>query len=173
MIPLSRLKPRHVETLVLLQGGASVVVRFRPYTMADHAWFQENFLDDDEQKKLALLQVEPIAKIAWHMMDNESKKLFSEQITYKEYNEATGQEDVLAVHGHKKLLHAINGEESFWALLDAFTQCKGHDGFVSEENEDIGVKKKTTPKMKHKLIGARSLKDLLLNMVTRPRKSLN
>lgn len=171
MIPLERLQPRAVKVKLSLVNGRSVVVTLRPYTMNDHATLQREYTQEDHIA-LANAQLDAIAKISWYMLDNESKRLFSEYVEFQQYNEESGQDEVVKITGHEKLLHAIDGEESFWALLDGFAKCRGYNGFASDD-EDVGVKKKKAMSKNPILIGAQYLKDWLMSTDTRPRKSLN
>ena len=140
--------------------------------MADHAWFQETFSDDKSRRSIAEMQVDPIAQIAWHMMDNESKKFFINGIKFERLNEQTGQEEEITVTGYKTLLHAIDGEESFWRLMEAFVKCKGLNGFT-EDDKEVGLKKKTKQKKSWILTGGQYLKEWLRSTDTRPHKFSN
>lgn len=169
MIPLEELHPKTAEADITLVNGKKITVTLRPYSMADHVWYQENFSKDEEAMAIAAMQIDAIAKVAWHMMDSESKRFFGD-VRYKQFNEETGEDDDVDVVGHEKLVHTIKGEESFWKLFDAFCRCRGMNGFIEDPNK-IGVKKKAMKKQRPRSIGQIPLISWLRNMGIRRRKS--
>lgn len=169
MIPLEQLHPKTVDVDVILVNGQDMTLTMRPYTMADHVWYQENFSSEEDALAIAAMRIDPMAKICWHMLDTESKKFFA-NVKYKKFNDETGEEEWVDVHGYQNLIHTLDNEQSFWLLWDAFLRCKGMNGFV-DDPDAIGVKKKTRKKRKPRSIGRVPLISWLLNTVIRRKKS--
>lgn len=153
MTPLTKLTPKEVNVNVILATDTQdiVTLTLRPYTVADYAWFQEHFSEGKDQEALAKGHLEAIAKIAWYQLTAESKNLFL-NVTYRKHDEDSGEEIEVPARGYHKLMYALYGEESFWALLDAFIRCKGLNGFV-EDPKEVGLKKKKRPLKKRNWIG--------------------
>lgn len=164
---ISKLKPKKVDVDVKLIGGAKALLSLRPFTLADYAWFQEEFESEEKQFSLADAKIEPIAQIIWYQMTVESKRLFGE-ITFKDVDN-NNNEITIQVKGYKKLLHSIDGEDQFWKLLDAYLKCKGLNGFT-EKSEEVGLKKKCLNKLNNLWIGLKSLIFSPFNMGTRRNK---
>jgi len=163
MIPLESLSPQSAEAVVKLKTGREVKLTMRPYTLHDHAWFQKQFGTDEDKQAIAAMRLEPIARFSWHMLTPESRAVFA-NIKYEKYDDDGNP--VKEIEGYERLLFGIESEESFWALLSAFGECRGMNSFISDEGE-IGVKKKAIRSPKRILIGLVSLILWPLNMVIR------
>lgn len=150
MIPLEQMQAQSVDFIVTRVDGEKLHLTMRAYTMADHVWFQRNFTGEEDANALAAMQIEPIAKIGWQMLDEESKKEFS-NITFMKYDEGLEKDIKVDARGYEKLVHSLKGEQSFWAIFDAFCHCKGMNGFM--EPDDVGLKKKKRQKRKKKSTG--------------------
>lgn len=164
MFALSKMKPKKTAVEIKLVGGAKAKITLRPFTLADYAWFQDNFDTEEKQFSLADAKVDAIAEIIWYQMTIESKKLFG-TIVFKDVDD-DGEEIEVEIKGYKKLLHAVNGEDQFWRLLDAYLKCKGLNGFI-EKSEDVGLKKKWTLNPKAIWTGLKYLISSPFNTVTR------
>ena len=168
MIPLNNLNPRAVDVLVVLKGGQTVKIGLRPFSMRDHAWFQDNFKSDEEVLEIAKTQISTIAKIAWNQMDVESKKIFT-GATYIDV--VNGKEIEVRLYDEQTLVNSLESELEFHKLLDGYLKTQGLNGFITEA-EEIGLKKKIMVRRLTRWIGLKPLISWLRNTVIRPIKSL-
>jgi len=70
---LTELHPKTEIIEVTLLCKQKVDVSFRPFILADKAWWEQNF-DEKERIGLENLEVEPMCKAIWNQLDVKSKK---------------------------------------------------------------------------------------------------
>ena len=133
---LAGFAPKSAKFKAKLVGGRSVTLTLRPFTLADLAWFQNEFSEDDTAK-FAMMQPDVVCRAVWHMLEPESKMAFG-NITFTDVSENTGQPITVEVFGYEKMLHSIADESALIAAYDALAKSRGLNGFANE------LKKKTT-----------------------------
>lgn len=123
-----------------LVGGTEVELTFRPFTLADLAWLQEEFNTEEQALEIAEMKVTPLCKIMWNQLINECKSFFFD-ITYEMLNEETNKVETVKLMGYQKLLHAIKDQENILIAFTAYTEVEGLNSFIPDEKKKKKMKK--------------------------------
>ena len=116
-----------------LVGGSKVELTFRPFTLADLAWLQEEFSTEEKSLDLQNLKVIPVCKVIWNQLSNESKDFFSD-ISYEKFNDETEEVEIVKLMGYKKLVHAIDHDNMLIAFL-AYSKVQNINSFIPDEKK--------------------------------------
>ena len=116
-----------------LVGGSKVELTFRPFTLADLAWLQEEFSTEEKSLDLQNLKVIPVCKVIWNQLSNESKDFFSD-ISYEKFNDETEEVEIVKLMGYKKLVHAIDHDNMLVAFL-AYSKVQNINSFIPDEKK--------------------------------------
>ena len=116
-----------------LVGGSKVELTFRPFTLADLAWLQEEFSTEEKSLDLQNLKVIPVCKVIWNQLSNESKDFFSD-ISYEKFNDETEEVEIVKLMGYKKLVHAIDHDNMLIAFL-AYYKVQNITSFIPDEKK--------------------------------------
>lgn len=128
---LTEFAPKESKFKANLLNGRAVEVTLRPFTLLDHAWFQQNFTSEQDLKDIQELKVDVMARIIWRQMDDESKKIFND-IEFK------GTKKLLV--GHERFLEALYSTADLLNGFTAFAECRGDNSFI---DVSFSTKKKT------------------------------
>lgn len=139
---LAQFAPREARFKTKIKGGRNVEITLRPFTLADKAWTEGQFSTEADQLAIAAMRVDPIARLVWHQMTQESREIFF-RMKFVRHDENTGELIEAQPEGHERLIEAMVDEQDFLAAFEALATCRGLNGFV-----DDGVKKKTVKKTK-------------------------
>ncbi len=119
-----------------LVGGQKVEITFRPYTLADLAWMQEEFTTEADAHDIAALKATPISKIIWHQLDNESKAFFSD-ISFERFNDHTEEIEKVKLLGYQKLLHSWKDQDELLTAFTAYTTVENLNSFIPDEKKKV------------------------------------
>lgn len=122
---LTKFAPRSVDFKVALKDGRSVNLTLRPFTLLDQAWMQRTFSTKEDQMNIAQLKVEPMAKIVWHQMDQDSHDIFN-RIKF------TGGQNP---EGYERFLEALTDVNELLKGFTAFAECRGENGFTEKPSK--------------------------------------
>lgn len=126
---------------VELVGGSKVDLTFRPFTLADLAWLQEEFNTEELAIEIAEMKAVPVIKIIWNQLTNECKKDFHD-IKYEMLNEETNKIEVVKIIGYQKLLHAIKDQNQMLVAFTAYTEVENLNSFLPDEKKKKVTKTK-------------------------------
>ena len=117
-----------------LVGGSEVELTFRPFTLADLAWLQEEFSTEKEALEIAAMKAVPLCKIMWNQLAKESKVFFS-GITYEKFNEETEETETVKLLGYQKLLHAVKDNKNLLIAFAAYSEVENLNSFIPEKKK--------------------------------------
>lgn len=117
-----------------LMGGKRVQLTFRPFTLADLAWLQNEFNDEQDALDIAALKSTPICKIIWHQLTIESQSFFSD-ITFEQLNPETEEPETIRLVGYEKLLHSFKDNENMLEAFTCYSEVKGINNFMPDEKK--------------------------------------
>lgn len=125
---------------VELVGGSKVELTFRPFTLADLAWLQDEFSTEEEALEIAAMKAAPLCKIMWNQLTNESKQFFS-NIKYEKFDEEKEEAEIVKLMGYQKLLHSIKDQENMFKAFAAYSEVEGMNSFIPDEKKKQTMKK--------------------------------
>lgn len=125
--------------IIYLVGDSKTELTFRPFTLADLAWLQDEFGNEESAFEIAAMKAVPICKIIWNQLTPESKSFFSD-IQYEKFNEETEEIEIVKLIGYEKLLHSIKDQENMLKAFAAYSEVENINSFIPEK------KKKTKKK---------------------------
>jgi len=128
---LAGLTPKKAKFKATLVGGKVVTLTLRPFTLADVAWFQEEFPTEEDLVALADIRIDPACRAIWQMLDKKSKVKLS-NIRFVKKNEKTGKDADQEIEGYKRLMYAFDDEESIQEAFLALGESRGLNGFVED-----------------------------------------
>ena len=117
-----------------LVGGSKVELTFRPFTLADLAWLQEEFSTEKEALEIAAMKAAPLCKIMWNQLANESKAFFS-SVTYEKFNEETEETEDVKLLGYQKLLHAVKDNKNLLIAFATYSEVENLNSFIPEKKK--------------------------------------
>ena len=120
---------------VMLVGDNEVELKFRPYTLADVAWLQDEF-STEEALEIAAMKATPLCKIMWNQLTNESKSFFSDVI-YEKFNEETEETESVKLMGYQKLLHAVKDNKNLLIAFGAYSEVENLNSFIPEKKKKM------------------------------------
>lgn len=144
-----------VSFKIEIVSGREIELTFRPYTLADMAWAQQNFTEEQRQN-IAAMMVDESCRLFWHQLDRESKDKFDDF----RFEDEDGND--VEPDGYLKLLHSMASQQDLIKAWSAYGELQSLNGFL-----DTGEKKKTTKKKTSK----RSMTKSLRNTVFRRKNS--
>lgn len=116
-------------------------VTLRPYTLADTAYIQSLYTQDELVKNLETLNAECICKLVWHQMTNDSKKLFLSAKVI-ELDENTGEEYEIEMEGWKRLFNVFTQMQDLIPMYNAWLECRGINSKEANKRAAKSLKKK-------------------------------
>ena len=119
---------------VELVGGSKVELTFRPFTLADLAWLQNEFSTEEEALEIAAMKAAPLCKIMWNQLTAESKQLFFD-IKYEMLNEETNEIEIVSLIGYQKLLHSFKDQEQMLIAFTAYSEVENLNSFIPDEKK--------------------------------------
>ena len=119
-----------------LVGGSKVELTFRPFTLADLAWLQEEFSTEEKALEIAEMKAVPLCKIMWNQLTNESKSFFSDVI-YEKFNEETEETESVKLMGYQKLLHAVKDNKNLLIAFGAYSEVENLNSFIPEKKKKM------------------------------------
>jgi len=128
---LSKLLPKEAKCIVRITGGEEIEISFRPFTLRDLAWMQDEFDTERKRRDVAQLKAEPLCKIIWHLMKPESKELFK-PIKFVDYDEESEKSFTVEIKGYKKLMHSLFSQEDLITAFSAYTETEGLNNFIPD-----------------------------------------
>jgi hypothetical protein len=128
---LKDLAPKNLSCKIKIVTGEEIEIFFRPFTLKDLAWNQEQFDTDEKRVALAELRAEPICKIIWHMLTPETKENFS-SFTFIDYDEVNEVKTEKKVIGYEKLLHLFYSQEEMLKAFIAYSQLESLNNFLPD-----------------------------------------
>lgn len=126
------LTPKKATFKATLVGGKKVTLTLRPFTLADVAWFQEEFPDEKDLVELAEIRIDPSCRAIWQMLDGKSRNILS-KIRFTDLNPETNKQEPVEVHGYKILLHSFDDENSIQEAFLALGKSRGLNGFIEDQ----------------------------------------
>ena len=126
---------------VELVGGHKVELTFRPFTLADLAWLQDNLGTEKQALDIAQLKATPISMIIWNQLTPESQLLFSD-IAYRMLNETTNVIEDVQLIGYRKALHGFKDQDEMLKAFEAYSQVENINSFIPDEKKKTKRKKK-------------------------------
>lgn len=121
---------------VELVGGETVDLTFRPFTLADLAWMQEEFPTEEESIAIAQMKAEPLCKIIWNQLTAESKSYFS-NIRFEKYDEETEETELIKVLGYKKILHSLKDDKEMIKAFMTYSEVENLNSFVPDQKKKM------------------------------------
>lgn len=125
---------------VELVGGHKVELTFRPFTLADLAWMQDNLGTEKQSLDIAALKATPLSMIIWHQLTPESQLLFSD-ITYRMLNETTDTVENVKLIGYRKALHGFKDQDEMLKAFVAYTEVENLNSFIPDEKKKTKIRK--------------------------------
>lgn len=119
-----------------LLDGSKVELTFRPFTLADLAWLQENFGTEKKALEIAEMKAVPLCKIMWNQLSNESKIFFS-GITYEKFDEKTEEVEIIKLIGYEKLLHSVKNNKNLLLAFAAYSEVENLNSFIPEKKKKM------------------------------------
>lgn len=123
-----------------LVGGQKVDLTFRPFTLADLAWLQEEFNTNEQALEIAEMKAAPLCKIMWNQLVPECKAFFSD-ISYEKFNDETEQVETVKLMGYEKLLHSIKDQKNMLVAFAAYSEVENLNSFMPENEKKKKMKK--------------------------------
>lgn len=123
--------PKGASCKIKIITGEEIEIFFRPFTLKDLAWNQEEFSTAEKQQDLAALKADPICKIIWHMLTPQTKEMFS-SFTYIEFDEINEVKTEKKVVGYEKLLHLFFSQEEMLKAFITYSQMESLNNFLPE-----------------------------------------
>ena len=136
---LGNFAPKELSFEAKLKDGRTVELFLRPYCLADMARSQDTFTTEKDRLAIANLNVDPCAKLIWHQLKSESKKIFMEFDFIKEDDD--GNEIKIKPEGYERFIEGISDLDSLLAGYSAFAKSVEVNGFLPDDG-----KKKTMSK---------------------------
>jgi hypothetical protein len=128
---LSDLLPKEATCKVRITGGEEIEISFRPFTLRDLAWMQDEFDTDQKRRDVAKLKAEALCKIIWYMMKAESKALFRE-IKFVKYDDENDTSEEIKIKGYEKLLHLLASQEDMIEAFSVYSQMESLNNFMPD-----------------------------------------
>jgi hypothetical protein len=128
---LSDLLPKSASCKIRLIGGEEIEISFRPFTLRDLAWMQDEFDTQKGRSDLAKMKAEAVCKVIWYMMKPESKALFK-NIEFVDFDEETQEEKKVLITGYEKLLHSFYSQEDMLSAWIAYSETENLNNFLPE-----------------------------------------
>lgn len=126
--------PKKVTCTVKLVGGEEVELLFRPFTLRDFAWIQQEFDTEEKRLQITEFKIEAVTKLIWNSLENESKALF-QGVKFHDFDEETGKEFEVKVRGHEKLMHSIADQAELLKAFASFVEIKNFNDFVPDNSK--------------------------------------
>ncbi len=136
---LNDLLPKSATCKVHIVGGEEIEISFRPFTLRDLAWMQNEFDTDEKRRNVSKLKADALCKIIWYMLTPESKGRFR-NVKFVDYDEQEQKEVPVIVTGYEKLLHLFASQEDMIKAWMAYCQTESLNNFLP----DFAKKKATT-----------------------------
>ena len=131
---LESFSAKSVTFKIELVGGSKVELTFRPFTLADLAWLQEEFSTEEEALEIAGMKAAPLCKIMWNQLAPECKLFFS-GITYEKFDEEKEKVETVQLMGYQKLLHSIKDQENMLIAFTAYSEEESLNSFIPDEKK--------------------------------------
>lgn len=131
---LSDFSAKTTSCKIELVGGQKVELTFRPFTLADLAWIQNEFGSEDSALEIAAMKAVALCKIMWNQFTPECKSFFS-GISYERFNEETEQIETVKLMGYEKLLHSIKDQNQMIIAFAAYSEVENLNSFIPDEKK--------------------------------------
>lgn len=123
---------------VTLEGGESVVMHFRAFTLADLDWMQKTFDTEEKRMILGIYDKISMCKVVWRLLTPESKSTFT-NIKFVDYDDDKEEEFERSIKGHEKLMYVFADELQLVTLYGAASEVQNINNFIVPRD----TKKKT------------------------------
>lgn len=142
MTSLYKLLPKRSSFDVVFNDGRKKTLWLRPFTLRDEAYFEENYKQEDLERKFLEMSPRFVAQVVWRQLEPDSRKLFKDVKVLDE------NDNVLEVEDYEKFMASFGGVEQIAAAYNALLECRGLNSIMDQG----GKKKVKKPSLLSKII---------------------
>ena len=136
---LGNFSPKETSFKANLKDGREVELFLRPYSLADMSWNQEEFQTEQDRIDIASMKIDPLSKLIWHQLKEESKKIFMDFTFVKE--DEDGNEIEVKPEGYQRLIDGFSDFKSLISGYAAFAETMEKNGFLPDTDKKKTMKR--------------------------------